>query len=228
MIENLSTAGPVEIDTRIAELHEQIARVTATIRSLTNSVLDHAGLRVYVSATWETRRSSYRTTGSFEDGVAILTAYGEAMDVWRAAGYPADARVEAPSNYAGSVDVEATVVKRRAALNARFALWAEANELNAEFNRRPWSRYFLVVSSAGHIHSSTSCQTCRLTTVFGWMPERSGQAEIEAIKSLGKHADALCSVCFPSAPVAVKRTNVTKAGAVKLATATVVNERDED
>ena len=34
-----------------------------------------------------------------------------------------------------------------------------------------WSRFFLVTSSTGHVHSSTSCSTCRPTTTYGWLPE---------------------------------------------------------
>lgn len=41
--------------------------------------------------------------------------------------------------------------------------------------------------------------------------------------SLGAHAEALCTVCFPSAPVAGKQ-KVTKAAAGKLAASTFVSE----
>lgn len=61
-----------------------------------------------------------------------------------------------------------------------------------------WARFFLVTSSAGHVHSSMSCSTCRPTTVYGWLPNLSGRGEKEAVDELGP---ALCSVCFPSAPV---------------------------
>lgn len=61
-----------------------------------------------------------------------------------------------------------------------------------------WSRFFLVVSSAGHIHSSMHCSTCRPTTRFGWLPELSDSTETEAVAS---HGPTLCSVCFPSAPL---------------------------
>lgn len=61
-----------------------------------------------------------------------------------------------------------------------------------------WSRFFLVTSSSGHVHSSMHCSTCRPTTTYGWMPELSGQTETQAVTLLGP---SLCSVCFPTAPV---------------------------
>lgn len=61
-----------------------------------------------------------------------------------------------------------------------------------------WSRFFLVTSSNGHVHSSMHCSTCRPTTTYGWLPELSGSTEAEAVADLGSN---LCSVCFPTAPV---------------------------
>lgn len=61
-----------------------------------------------------------------------------------------------------------------------------------------WNRFFLVTSSQGHIHSNMQCSTCRPTTKFGWLPELSGDTEDAAVQA---HGPALCTVCFPSAPV---------------------------
>jgi hypothetical protein len=77
-----------------------------------------------------------------------------------------------------------------------------------------WSRFFLVVSSAGHVHSSMSCSTCRPTTRYGWLPELSGASEQQAVSKLGP---ALCTVCFASAPVDSTNAKITKAQAAKLA-----------
>jgi hypothetical protein len=75
-----------------------------------------------------------------------------------------------------------------------------------------WSRFFLVTSSQGHIHSSMHCSSCRPTTTFGWLPQLSGKEEEEAVKA---HGPALCSVCFPSAPVEWTSEKVKKAAANK-------------
>jgi len=70
--------------------------------------------------------------------------------------------------------------------------------LEDEYDRRQWSRFFLVTSSDGRIHSSRSCSTCRPTTEYGWLPRLSGRTEAEAVN---EHGPLLCSVCFPTAPV---------------------------
>ena len=64
-----------------------------------------------------------------------------------------------------------------------------------------WSRFFLVTSSSGHVHSSQRCCTChkgRQATRFALVPTLSGSTEAEAVAELGP---ALCSVCYPAAPV---------------------------
>jgi len=75
---------------------------------------------------------------------------------------------------------------------------AEADPLEAEFARERWPRFFLVLNSNGHIHSSRSCSTTFPTTRWGWLPNLSGLTEADAVAAQGPR---LCSVCFPSAPV---------------------------
>src|SRR5690606_9099221 len=76
----------------------------------------------------------------------------------------------------------------------------EAWEAVAEHEKRytGWPRYFLVTSSAGHVHSSMKCSTCRPETTYAPVVDLSGASEAEAVEELG---ETLCSVCFPSAPV---------------------------
>ena len=78
------------------------------------------------------------------------------------------------------------------------SLQDEVDALNTVWSQHRWSRFFLVTNSNGHIHSSTSCSTCRWTTDFRWLPTLSGLTEAEAV---AEHGEILCSVCFPSAPV---------------------------
>lgn len=75
----------------------------------------------------------------------------------------------------------------------------EARPYEAEYAARRWSRFFLVRASNGHIHSSMDCTTCFTTTQFGWLPALSGLTEADAVADQG---EILCSICFPSAPVA--------------------------
>lgn len=87
----------------------------------------------------------------------------------------------------------------------RAALWDQSREIleeslpyEAEYTRRGgWSRFYLVQNNGGHIHSSQRCNTCYITTQFGWLPSVSGQTEAEAVAEFGA---ILCTVCFPSAP----------------------------
>lgn len=77
-------------------------------------------------------------------------------------------------------------------------------EVYEEYLSRPWARYFLVTSSDGHIHASTGCSTCnkgKASTGFALVPYLSGQTAADAVADLGP---ALCSVCFPEAPVESK------------------------
>lgn len=84
---------------------------------------------------------------------------------------------------------------------------ARLNELGEEERRLEgvyranggWSRFFIVKNSNGHIHSSMQCHTCFPDTLFGWLPQLSGLDEAAAVADQG---EILCSVCFPSAPVA--------------------------
>lgn len=78
---------------------------------------------------------------------------------------------------------------------------ARVAEVEAEYRSRPWSRYWLVTSSDGHIHRDVGCSTCnkgREPTGFALVPYLSGRPVEDAVADLGP---ALCSICFPGAPV---------------------------
>lgn len=74
--------------------------------------------------------------------------------------------------------------------------------LDAEYDRRPWARFFQV--EGGHIHSGMRCQggSIRVTTRVGWRPELSDKDVEAAVAALGP---TLCTKCFPSAPVEYTR-----------------------
>lgn len=76
-------------------------------------------------------------------------------------------------------------------------LRAEAAPYEAEYRRRPWRRYFLVLNSNGHVHRGMDCGTCYPTTEYGWLPELSGCDEAAMVDEFGEKA---CTVCFPDAP----------------------------
>lgn len=72
--------------------------------------------------------------------------------------------------------------------------------LHDEYRRRPWTRFYLVTNTGGHVHSSTSCDTCFVTTSFAWLTEQSGMSHDDLVEMAGEQA---CTVCFPNAPVDV-------------------------
>ena len=64
-----------------------------------------------------------------------------------------------------------------------------------------WTRFFpSVTKSQPHIHRSLNCHTLHATTVMTWAPSLSGKTDEDAVAELD---EALCSVCFPGAPVAL-------------------------
>lgn len=79
-----------------------------------------------------------------------------------------------------------------AALHARVAI------ADHEVNYTGWSRFFLVTSSTGHVHSSMGCSTCNPMTTFAPVVRLSGSTDAEALELVG---ETLCTVCFPDAPV---------------------------
>lgn len=208
-----SNVSPREVDTKIAALHGKASKINDVINRLMTRVLDHAGLRKYVSSQ-RSGKTTYQVTGTFEQGVALLEAQEEANAAWRASGYASDLRPAPLSNYAGSVNVAETVRDRKAALAELDGTFREIDTLDDVYRDHRWSRFFLVTSSAGHVHSSMNCHTCKQTTTYGWLPALSGKSEEEAVAALGT---VLCSVCFPSAPVAHTGGKITKAKAAKLA-----------
>lgn len=91
------------------------------------------------------------------------------------------------------------------------ALKAECQPYDDEYDRRPWTRAWIVTSSDGHVHNTMDCSTCNkqrqkrdgtwsAPTAFGWLPEVSGMDEDEIIMLAGEKA---CTVCYPSAPADV-------------------------
>jgi hypothetical protein len=112
-----------------------------------------------------------------------------------AAGYTrADWKAE---RIAAAVELEKLSVEMTPAVEAARSVARELDDLLY----KGWSRFFLVQ----HIHSSTSCSSFRPTTKIGWLPDVSGLTEAEAVAA---HGATLCTICFPSAPVELTRTQV--------------------
>jgi hypothetical protein len=167
----------VEVDTALGELHERLAKVYASLDSNKLSLASLAGVKAeYVTRN---RREVRETVAELLDLIGNRLATG--------------------ALYGYNVTRAEDVRDRQTALEAeRDAIRAEMTPLDDEYLAHPWSRFFLVTSSAGgHIHSSTHCSTCRPRTTYGWLPGLSGLTEKDAVEA---HGTILCSVCFPTAP----------------------------
>lgn len=181
---NLRDRTPLEVDTRLAELDGQVRPLRRTIASNLDYLHSAAGDRgYYVTRT--------RKAWTMTDAEAERIARQQVTDGTVSLSY----RTGAAS---AIEDLDAA----RAKLDV---LDAEIVTLDAEFERRGWSRFFVVQNNGGHIHSSKGCKTCNkrgLATDFGWLPEWSGRSEEEALAALRTAEQAvMCTVCFPNAPV---------------------------
>lgn len=106
-----------------------------------------------------------------------------------------------PPKYGSLASVAGDASKYESARLAYEDASIAVDQCNDEYARRKWDRYWLVTSSDGHIHASTECSTCNkglFATGFALVPYLSGAGAKDAVADLGS---ALCSVCFPDAPV---------------------------
>ena len=193
---------PKEIDTKLAELYTELYRLQDRFASTESSILHAAGASFYY-------RGRQRVTDmQVDEALEILkqdAAYIEAYKAEHGYTEPRDYGEYHGTNWDAYEGRVAIHEHRRPAelLEKLEALALELGELHTEIVKLEqlytgWSRFFLVTSSAGHVHSSMHCSTCRPTTRYGWLPELSGKTEAVAVDELGP---TLCTVCFPSAPV---------------------------
>lgn len=164
---------PRETDTTLAAIYKR--------RTDANHALDRALDEAHrVVGDWKHARSQWRR------GDADVEA-----DVRKLAGINASApwTIYDPTKIVSRIDAA------RAELDQ---CDVDQRPLDDRYNAAPWSRFFIVTSSNGHIHSSMYCSTCRPTTGFGWLSELSGLTEVDAVAA---HGPLLCTVCFPLAPI---------------------------
>lgn len=178
MIENLTTASPVAIDTELARLYDEHFEVGSKQMMLVDD-LERTAHRAQ-GKTWREDREPYSP-----EYIDRLCNDGS-LPIWE-------------RRSLRDLDTRLTRLRAKAA-----ALREEMAPLNAEYRRRPWTRAFLAVTnSQGHVHSSMECSTCNKgesRTRFSWMVEWSGADEATIVADAGERA---CTVCYPSAPAEV-------------------------
>jgi hypothetical protein len=167
---------PVQIDTQLAAIHRSITTIQRSVKSWTeraHRAVDDRKIGSGRGVTW--KREDHDVLAEVE---RLALREPTVFDRY---------------------DYRKIVGSIRALEDNLAELTTERRRYDNEYDRRPWNRFFVVTSSNdGHIHSSTSCQTCRVTTDFGWLPQLSGKTEADAV---AEHGPRLCSVCFPTAPV---------------------------
>lgn len=187
---------PVEVDTALAKADRSSIQNYAAVTHLTDRA--HALIGDKESRRWNqyAKRylSSYATTDA--DTWAKVEAMAAAGDTttagWRSRGNAGQIMAELDQ-----LNIERrTIESVRGALREQYAL-------------RGWSRYYVVTSSAGHIHNDTWCSR-RNATTYGWLPQFSGRSVEAMIDSEGP---VMCTKCYPDAPLTATTGKVTKARA---------------
>lgn len=107
--------------------------------------------------------------------------------------------VRTPADIDGEL---ANLMQEQAVLEAKLAnVRKRTAQLSEVFrDRGGWERAYLVNNVGGHVHSSTGCSSCFITTQFGWLTDESGKTEAEIVEAAGELA---CTICYPSAPAEV-------------------------
>jgi hypothetical protein len=198
----LSTLSPVEHDLLFLERMQRREDARHKVARTGYTLARHYGKDIYVECTDSYGRASkmyvtvdYRTN-------PLPTTIREADQL---TGYKAEALFNEGVAPASKYRTLADVADDAGAFTEARLAYEDADiaveQCKDEYARRPWRRYWLVTSSDGHIHASTECSTCNkghAPTGFALVPYLSGASAKDAVADLGS---ALCSVCFPDAPV---------------------------
>lgn len=146
-----------------------------------------------------------RAVGRIHRGIGDRTHYARGRSEWglseRQAVSSARGMVAAGESARGGVDLAAELANYDGAEGRIMRELADINEMDDVYSEYRWTRFFpSVTKSQPHIHRSLSCRTLHPTTVMRWEPALSGKTDEQAVADLD---EALCSVCFPDAPVAL-------------------------
>lgn len=183
---NLENLSPVEIDTIYVERLRRLHNAETAAAYAANRVVSKSGKCVYVG-----RRASVYVRNE-----SPLVAY-KAYSLAEVQPHVLNVQTCIAEGLAPAAFVDEYCGLQEALSEAR----VDVAEIDAIYAAKPWSRFWLVTSSDGHIHRSCHCHTCNKglrRTGFALTPSLSGKATDEAVEALGP---ALCTACFPEAPV---------------------------
>jgi hypothetical protein len=114
------------------------------------------------------------------------------------------AEVATTAKAEGYEDVLSAVAK---AIQEVAKIQVRIQDMDEVYQAHRWLRYILCLSNNGHVHNEVGCSTLYFDTPVEWRPDLSGLDFDGAVAILGP---VLCSVCYPSAPVEHKRSNLTE------------------
>jgi hypothetical protein len=176
---------PQAFDARLAGKYAAWEKATAALQRAYGQIHDAAGDRKEYHGrdlVWR------RTHAEVEGTVRQMATHGEPLPVRMGSR-------QTPGDLLAALrDAEAALTDAAVAVQKMEAIYRRP------FNR--WQRFFPCTNRDGHIHASyRNCPTVRWDTAMAWRPDLSGKTVDEAVADLGP---ALCSVCFPAAPVEQK------------------------
>lgn len=183
---NLENLSPVEIDTIYVERLRRLYEAESAAAGAASRVVRESGKCVVLP----------RGGSVYVRNEAPLVAY-RSYSLAEVQPYVIDVQTCLAEGLAPAAAVDAYCEANEALSEAR----VDVAEIDAIYAAKPWSRFWLVTSSDGHIHRSCHCHTCNKglrRTGFALTPSLSGKATDEAVAALGP---ALCTACFPEAPV---------------------------
>jgi hypothetical protein len=127
-----------------------------------------------------------RTHSEVEQTVRQMAAHGEPLPLGM------NRRLTAGDLLVAEIEAESALASAMLAVQAMEAIYRTA----------PWQRFFPCTNRDGHIHATyRDCSSVGWDTPMAWRPDLSGLTVDEAVAKLGP---ALCSICFPLAPVEQK------------------------
>lgn len=229
---NYSQATPRQIDTILAKAYFDRSQAREVLRRTTGRACDNLGYRIEEGSRFVTSEmkfgKSYQTVWvdleavesvTFDEYKHITMIDGVKVNEHGWDGRQATAEIVRKYHTRNFTEVAKIIADSKPevaeALKTLVDIEAVIEACESEFKARGgWSRFYLVTSSQGHIHSSTNCSSCnkgQYATTFALVCDLSDAQVSEAVDIFGA---ALCSVCFPEAPVEfVDEVKITQAQA---------------
>jgi hypothetical protein len=169
--------NPFDFDTKLAQLHADRARHQGKVSKLADELHRLCG-----------DRKAYRGARDLSWGLSLR----ECEDTLR--------HRMALHGDGSAYTALSSLASERAMVEAYTAVIGAMDAVYGRQGNR-WTRFFpSVTKSQPHIHRTLTCRTLYPTTVMTWAPALSGKTDEQAVAELD---EALCSVCFPDAPVAL-------------------------